>query len=223
VVGCAGIKMEVPNKGGSMKVVRMIAFLLFCGLVLTGCNETGTGSSQAQNSVQSSSDPVYLDKASAADFDEHAEQCPGGGAHKRTCVVICHVPPGNPDARHTIRISDAALDAHLKHGINAQHENRERDYLGDCAGSVDPVDGDGDGNTTSPTPPPTDGSMDGGGTTDGGTAGGGTQPTPPPTTDGSTGTDTGSGSASGEMCQYPMVDVDQNCDGYNDTTGDPVY
>src|SRR5688500_18066568 len=37
-------------------------------------------------------------------------------------VEMCHVPPGNPDKRHTIRIGDKAIDAHLDHG----------DYFGKC-------------------------------------------------------------------------------------------
>lgn len=39
-------------------------------------------------------------------------------------VTICHIPPGNPNARHTIEIPTAALAAHLAHG----------DYLGPCNG-----------------------------------------------------------------------------------------
>jgi hypothetical protein len=31
-------------------------------------------------------------------------------------VLVCHVPPGNPDGRHTIEISEDALEAHQAHG-----------------------------------------------------------------------------------------------------------
>ena len=31
-------------------------------------------------------------------------------------VVICHIPPGNPDNAHTIGVKHAALRAHLAHG-----------------------------------------------------------------------------------------------------------
>lgn len=37
-------------------------------------------------------------------------------------IVICHVPPGNPNNRHTIEVSQNALQAHLDHG----------DYIGSC-------------------------------------------------------------------------------------------
>lgn len=39
-------------------------------------------------------------------------------------VTICHRPPGNPDAAHTITIGRAALQAHLDHG----------DTMGPCSG-----------------------------------------------------------------------------------------
>ena len=38
-------------------------------------------------------------------------------------VVICHIPPGDPDNAHTITVSEKAVQAHLKHG----------DWLGECA------------------------------------------------------------------------------------------
>jgi len=44
-------------------------------------------------------------------------------------VILCHVPPGNPDNAHTITIGASAVPAHLAHG----------DSLGSCA---------------TPTPPP---------------------------------------------------------------------
>jgi LPXTG-motif cell wall-anchored protein len=37
-------------------------------------------------------------------------------------VVICHTPPGNPENRHTIEVSESAVPAHLAHG----------DTLGPC-------------------------------------------------------------------------------------------
>jgi hypothetical protein len=37
-------------------------------------------------------------------------------------VIICHIPPGNPDNRHEIEVSTNAVDAHLAHG----------DTLGEC-------------------------------------------------------------------------------------------
>lgn len=33
-------------------------------------------------------------------------------------VVICHIPPGNPENAHEIEVSVNAVDAHLAHGDN---------------------------------------------------------------------------------------------------------
>jgi len=41
-------------------------------------------------------------------------------------VLICHVPPGNPENQHPIKISYNAVHAHLNHG----------DYLGLCNGDM---------------------------------------------------------------------------------------
>jgi len=45
----------------------------------------------------------------------------GGGGQSK--VTICHVPPGNPDNRHTITVGAPAVPAHLAHG----------DTIGPCA------------------------------------------------------------------------------------------
>ena len=46
----------------------------------------------------------------------------GSGGNNNGKVTICHIPPGNPDNAHTIRVSENAVDAHLAHG----------DTLGKC-------------------------------------------------------------------------------------------
>ena len=46
----------------------------------------------------------------------------GNGGNDNDKVTICHIPPGNPDNAHTIRVSENAVDAHLDHG----------DTLGKC-------------------------------------------------------------------------------------------
>jgi hypothetical protein len=73
-------------------------------------------------------------------------------------VLICHVPPGNPDNAHTICVGQAAVKAHLRN---------HPDYLGACLAGGDPrsppppvsgPQGDGDagaqvdaGQSTTPT------------------------------------------------------------------------
>ncbi|HOJ72936.1 MAG TPA: thrombospondin type 3 repeat-containing protein [Phycisphaerae bacterium] len=44
-------------------------------------------------------------------------------------VEICHVPPGNPEKRHTIVVGMSAVEAHLKKGS----------YLGPCRDEVEPL------------------------------------------------------------------------------------
>jgi len=45
-------------------------------------------------------------------------------------VVICHVPPGNPENAHTIVVDYHAVPAHLEHG----------DFIGACeAGGSGPM------------------------------------------------------------------------------------
>ena len=39
-------------------------------------------------------------------------------------VLVCHIPPGNPDKAHTISISEDDVADHLEHG----------DFEGDCDG-----------------------------------------------------------------------------------------
>ena len=62
------------------------------------------------------------------------------------CVEICHVPPGNPEARHTIVVGQAALDAHMAHKA---HGSDMGDYMGSCDDPTSPGDVANDGNDTS--------------------------------------------------------------------------
>jgi hypothetical protein len=57
-------------------------------------------------------------------------------------VLICHIPPGNPDNAHTICVSEHAVDPHQTH---------HGDTIGACAG-----DGGDDGGDDGSDDPPTD-------------------------------------------------------------------
>lgn len=52
--------------------------------------------------------------------------CPGES--DKSCVVICHVPPGNPAAKHTIIIGEPARKAHIIGG----GRGHGTDYDGPC-------------------------------------------------------------------------------------------
>ncbi|MEQ1878182.1 MAG: hypothetical protein ABL958_16185 [Bdellovibrionia bacterium] len=45
------------------------------------------------------------------------------------CVLLCHVPPGNPAARHNILVGEPAVVAHL---TNHDRGETSHDYLGEC-------------------------------------------------------------------------------------------
>ena len=53
--------------------------------------------------------------ADDAGTGEEPEEEAEGDAETAT-VLVCHVPPGNPDAAHTIEVAESALPAHLAHG-----------------------------------------------------------------------------------------------------------
>jgi len=98
-------------------------------------------------------------------------------------VRICHVPPGNPEAKHTLCIGRAAVSAHIGHH---QAYNGEEDYLGFCGDFAppppEPIDDLTDGSTTGGV----DGGVDGGSTggVDGGVDGGTTgTPIDPPSSE----------------------------------------
>jgi hypothetical protein len=57
---------------------------------------------------------------SVDDAVKNGENKRNDGDHK---VLICHIPPGNPDNAHTISVDESAVEAHLAHG----------DSLGECA------------------------------------------------------------------------------------------
>jgi Tol biopolymer transport system component len=75
-------------------------------------------------------DDVAVDDGTPADDggttdDTGADDGDDDGGNEK--VTICHIPPGNPEAAHTITISVNALDAHLAHG----------DVEGGCTGEGD--------------------------------------------------------------------------------------
>src|SRR6187549_2191893 len=51
-------------------------------------------------------------------------------------ITICHIPPGNAAARHTISVSESAWDAHRKHG----DVRGACDHQGDGGGHADAFD-----------------------------------------------------------------------------------
>lgn len=72
---------------------------------------------------------VVDDKKEDMEVIMDAYACFDRGNSKEKKVMICHVPSGNPNARHTICISKSALKAHMNHG---HQEHEDQDHLGEC-------------------------------------------------------------------------------------------
>ena len=69
------------------------------------------------NENQNTDSPCGADEDPEDDGDDDDEEAPAEGE-----MTICHIPPGNPKARHTITIGASAWPAHRAHG----------DYQGAC-------------------------------------------------------------------------------------------
>lgn len=122
-----------------MKQVIYSIAVLSLALTLTACGNTEFSQTGSDPNLKSSSTDLDVADGDAtgqihtvADLEENpalAElySCGHGNGAKK--VLICHVPPGNPAAAHTICIGAPALDAHLN---NHHASSGEHDALGAC-------------------------------------------------------------------------------------------
>ena len=60
-------------------------------------------------------------------------------AAKLPKVLVCHIPPGNPENAHVIEISENALPAHLAHGDCLAPAGAKAGDDCECAGGPDPA------------------------------------------------------------------------------------
>ena len=160
-------------------------------LVACGSPKTVMSSSEATNTSvgELSKAGPQLSKITRV---EEVEQYRCGNNNRK--VQICHIPPGNPAARHTICIGASAVAAHVGH--HKSHDGLISDYMGPCVADAPPIGGGSGGGTVPGTGTDPDAGLGGGtvpvpGTGTGTDAdpdagsGGGTVPVP--------GTGTGSG------------------------------
>ena len=111
-----------------------IGVVCFSAALQSACGSaTGdTLSARSPSSAISKSTSRYDSSGKNANESDECDASGVSSDANGTCkVTICHIPPGNPDNRHTIRVGEPAVQAHIDHG----------DYPGAC----DPVD---------PPPPP---------------------------------------------------------------------
>lgn len=104
--------------------------------LLSACSQANFTSSNSGDA--SSLSDVEPPLASEIDTDEEKEEvaqkygCPDPDSVKK--VKVCHIPPGNPAAQHTICVSVNALPA-----LTGVLPTPLRDYLGDCKPSAPPA------------------------------------------------------------------------------------
>lgn len=116
--------------------MRTPSLCLVLGLAFGGCTTSASISDD---------DSMYL-TGSEEEAVRNANGVPVCDNPKK--VLICHIPPGNPDNAHSICVSENAVD---------KHQSQHGDGVGACGVPVPP-----------PPPPPGDGDGDGGGTGGGG-------------------------------------------------------
>lgn len=116
----------VQSRGHSVKKILLLA-----------CSSVLVAACGGYKGVESSSSKIYLSALKAQPQLADDFPCSGGEASKK--VLICHIPPGNPDNKHTICIGKSAVQGHIDH---------HGDYLGECD-SGDSDDGDDGENSSS--------------------------------------------------------------------------
>jgi hypothetical protein len=106
----------MTNKKQLITALTLATILIAGGISLTplaySTNNNGNNNDKKWNDNKDKQGGIDYDKFKKwknnhdeEDNDEHDDK-----------VKICHIPPGNPDAAHTIWISKPAVDAHLAHG-----------------------------------------------------------------------------------------------------------
>lgn len=168
-----------------------------------GALEADAVSSELQKRISHKSSVQY---GSLDDLLEAQVECKGHS--DQICVEICHRPPGNPENEKTRTLPISALTAHLSHG--GSHHN-DHDYLGPCESDTsdddpDIVIDDPDYNGGNDETPDEEGSND----------------ESPNDESGDDPLNDGYGTDIPTWCE-PFYDVDQNCDGYNDSDFAPTF
>ncbi len=120
-----------------MKNVIVLNTLAAALLLLSACGKTNFSSTDQSTALKSG-----VSEETAASTGEATEEANGqvlqeivddpSLAELHSCgnkkVLICHVPPGNPAAAHTLCISENSVAAHIAHAA----QSGEADTLGDC-------------------------------------------------------------------------------------------
>ncbi|MCB0413101.1 MAG: hypothetical protein KDD50_02125 [Bdellovibrionales bacterium] len=200
-----------------LKVSMHFLFSLFVALQITACKVDQNGELVPLDSENSENytHPMNL-KASIMDADletveENVVACEDENSHQ-ICVEICHRPPGNPENGQTKVLPLKATLKHLDHG----GKHQDKDYFGPCEDDVIVgPDLNGDDSSQNGTDSGSDNDSTSG---DDSSAGSDSS------TDDSSSGSTGGGGVNPDVPNWcePIYEFDSDCDGYNDTTGDPI-
>lgn len=90
--------------------------------VASGDSSSGSSSVEQPAVQQPATEPTIINNVEEVLVDNSC----GARGEK---VLVCHFPPGNASAKHTICIGRSALKAHMNHGHS---EAEHQDYVGAC-------------------------------------------------------------------------------------------
>src|SRR4051794_20439444 len=93
-----------------MKLIKLAGVGIVTAL-LCACGSSGSSGESGSAKVAQMRLGPSLEKA--AQQPQLLNDYPCSTADSRK-VMLCHVPPGNPDAKHTICVGRPALNAHLR-------------------------------------------------------------------------------------------------------------
>lgn len=117
-----------------MRQMHVFSVLAFLMILLTACGKTqfssADGSSLKLSSVSASGEAAEPSAPTVSDLVNNPELANDFSCEHGNKVEICHVPPGNPAARHTLCIGAPAVNAHI-----AEHQgdsDADDDKLGAC-------------------------------------------------------------------------------------------
>ncbi len=116
----------------NFKLVLILALMIGVGgFAFNNCSDvgfSGDASAKATSGPGDGGDDVG-DNGEEGDGEGDDPRCSAEAVEAGRCALLCHIPPGNPEQKHTLRVGAPAVQAHVgNHG----------DYLGECQEDEEP-------------------------------------------------------------------------------------